>query len=254
MKTNELTEMAVHAHRENTYSYGESAVLVLEKALWTEKDDWFPQGEGLPSRTLRVVNRAEKGVRPGRGVRGYSRMYKTTGIPVLMLKGLHTHDFLPDAHDQVIDTPHQLLVEALKQIHPMQWVDSGNPIPSERSAEVEVHYVSGKVKKAQVEFTVVRPQTITSKWNDRLEEMRREKLQKAEWARQKAEKKAASVAKAQEIVARVDKLVGDVARYDHNGERYDLHRKHSSSGVSTTYEVSQELLLKLIEMAEKGSA
>ncbi len=248
MKTADLNTTTVYMHRKGQYS-SESPILVLENRNWTEQDTQVLVGGGKK----RVIQRAEKGARVGSS--NSTWRYKKTGIPVLKLN-VGEWSFREDADDEsrIIDSPDVLLQEALKIHEALSLVDTDQNVFNDgkkyRRVHVDARYADGQIQQVTVEFELVRPQDIHTEWATWMEENKAERLRQAEWNRQKAERQQTATQQAQDLTERVTVLLGDEPRYDHNGERYDLHRKHMSG---QTYEVSYELLAKLVQMAERSS-
>jgi hypothetical protein len=117
---------------------------------------------------------------------------------------------------------------------------------------VPVQRADGKTVSVCVDLEFVRPQTVITEWSQHLLNKRAEELQKAENEQKRAEKRAKSDAIAQDITSRVTTLLDDAdeAPYTGTGERWDVRRTISSG---TTYEVSEEILLKLLALAEKST-
>lgn len=251
MKTADLkTDGIVYMHRKGQYAY-ERPVLVLEARNWTERDSYVTvDGE---RKKIREIHRSEKGTRVGRG-QGYVN-YKLTGIPVLRLN-VSEWDFREDADgdSRIIDSPLELLREAAELHDALALVDAETDVfsggKSYRRVSVDARYADGQIRSVSVEFDLVRPQDLHKEWDVWVAEQAALRLQEAEWAMQRAEKQNKAVTEASEITRRVDALMGSAERYDHNGERYDIHRKNSTG---STYEVSHELLVKLLAMAEGSS-
>jgi hypothetical protein len=251
MKTAELSTDLAYVLRKG--EHGSSfPVLVIETLLWVERDVWR-MINGTNTK-VRVVRRAEKGARVGRGTSTYD--YKLTGLPVLRLNA-NQYDFRDGANpeDQIIDSPKDLLAEALKLHEALDLVDSDTPVFQDgkkyRRVSVDARYADGQVRSVTVEFELVRPQDIRQEWGAFIDDERARILQEAEWARQRAERQASSNEQAYGISSRVTALLGEPANgYDHNAERRDIHRKLNTS---STYEVSHELLVKLLALAEGSS-
>jgi len=242
--------MSVYAHRKNSYS-SPYPVLVLEQALWTE-------GGNSAQRTLR---RAEKGARAGRSS-SWSN-HRVTGIPVLTMQ-TSAERFRASAEEdyRIVESPRELLVQAVEKSGIMELVDSGESVfgqdPQGRTyrktrTSVSAHLVNGEEYEIDVELELVRPQSIESDWDTYLVEAEKAALAKAERDKDQADARAENDAVAQNIAARLDALIDNETGYNIRGERYDAHRQHSSSGISTTYEIKQSVLLKLLALAEKGA-
>jgi hypothetical protein len=265
MKTAELREMSTHALQEK--SWGSTyPVLVLEKVLWTEKNEWFPKADGSGREERRVLCRAEKGARAGTGGVGYRSGYRKTGIPVLKLCA-PDYSFKSSADPEycIGDTAEDLLTRAMEKIQILDLVDSEQSVfttDTERGSRrktqttVMAQYADGHTGEVAVELELVRPQAILSDWTEHLEAAEKEAVAKAELEREKAERKAKNDKTAWSIRDRVTALLddADTQRYNSHDERYDLHRQWIGGGLSTKYEVSEGMLLKLLELAEKGSA
>lgn len=252
MKTAELNTTTAYMHRKGQYG-SERPVLVLEARNWTEKDTWT-RVDGN-SKKIRVIRRSEKGVRVGSGRRGYIGDYKMTGIPVLRL-GADSWNFKDggDPDSTIIDDPAVLLQEALKLHNGLELVDTEQNVFDDgkafRRVSVDARYADGQIRTVTVEFDLVRPQDLHQEWDAWIKAENARKLQEAQWAQEKAERHQVATRQAYDISSRVTDLMGDEPRYDHNGERYDLRRK---SGSTSTYEISHELLVKLLGMAEGSS-
>jgi len=253
MKTADLDTTTVYRYMKSTYG-SNNPVLVVEARLWTEKDTW--PGFNSDRKKMRVLRRSEKGTKVGSGRRGYSADYKMTGVPVLIL-GASDYSFRTDADDdqRIVDSPLDLLKRAREQHKALELVDTEKDVfeggREFRRFSVDALYADGKTRSVTVEFEVVLPQAIKQPWDDFLREEAVRLVQEADWAKQKADKRQTALKQAEEVSRRVTALTGDEGvRFDHNGERYDVRRKHDSS---STYEISYELLLKLIGMAEGSS-
>lgn len=261
MKTAELRTEATYALRESSYS-ATYPVMVLEQALWTKRDDWFT-AEDCRTVQRRIILREKKGARAGRRD-GY--LYSRTGVPVLKL-GVSDHRFLSSAspEHQIVDSAHDLLARALEKIPVMDLVDSGRSVVDEDDegrkhyrlkTTVEARYADGETREVEVSLALVRPQALIDGWDSHLGQAEKEALAEAERERDMAELREASDKRAWNIRDRVTALLedGDETRYNSRDERYDVHREQTSSGFSTTYQVSESVLLKLLALAEKGSA
>lgn len=252
MKTADLsTDLAYLSHKGKHGS--KRPVLVVETRLWVERDVWrMIDGKNTK---VRLVRRAEAGARVGTG-RSSSYDYKLTGIPVLRLNASE-YNFRDDGSPEntIVDSPKDLLAEALKLHDALDLVDTQTPVFQEgkkyRRLSVDARYADGQVRSVEVEFDLLRPQDIHQEWGAFIESERARLLQEAEWARAKAERQAKANEQAYSVSSRVTALLGEsTLGYDHNAERRDLRRK---SGSSSTYEVSHELLLKLLALAEGSS-
>lgn len=260
MKTSELTAKATYAYSERP-SYGSTyPALVLEKVLWTEKDAWYRDDEGKRVSRRHLV-RAEKGDRAGTKS-GWGRDFKKTGIPVLKLDLSDWHFGVDNEQPtRITDTAPELLVKGAEQLKLMELVDSGESVfgqdeegQSFRKTKTKVvaHTADGGEITVTVELELVRPQTLLLIWHEHVEAAERGRKARAEHVQKQNEKKAASDTMARDIASRLDALLGADKSHTHGGERYDAYRRDAYHG-GTTYLVDQDLLLKLLALAEKGA-
>lgn len=262
MKTTELTPKNTYALQARAGGDA-SPALVLENVLWTERDQWFPVEDQEKREVRRVLRRAEKGERAGTNARWYAGSYRKTGVPVLRF-GAGDYRFMASARVRITNTPQELLTVALSKMDVMELVDSGQSIfhtdedgQSHRmtSTTVWAQCADGSTEEISVVLELVRPQVLVSTWADYIEGAEKAALEKARLNQKRNERLAENTKTAHSIRDRVTALLGDGdnQRYDFRDERYDLRRSSTNTGISTTYLVSQDVLLKLLELAEQGT-
>lgn len=254
MKTSELAAKGIYAYRDRPSSYHVQPALLVEVALWKNKDEWGNWNGSETRTSQRVTSRAPKGSRPMHK-QGYSGSWLQIGLPILVIEADYRRwEASTDDTRRIITQPYEILREAWDRMHILDLVADGHDgratEPISRTIEVTVALGDGSATKVDVSLELVRPQNLQDSWNDFVEAMRKDAVAQVEMEMRKAERKAESDRVSADIAVRVTRLFddGDTTLYDHNGDRYGLRRRGG-----TTYEVSRETLLKLLELAEKGS-
>lgn len=263
MKTADITPLATYALREKSYG-STNVALVVENVLWVEKAEWFPKADGSGREERRILRRAGKGSRAGSGS-NWGRAYSKTGIPLLKLS---SSDYMfmngTDVERRIVDTAHELLTRAMEKLQLLDLVDSGQSVffvndegqtRRKTRTTVQARYADGHTGEVSAELELVRPQAILLGWDEHLKAAEKEAVRKAELDQRRSEAKAESNKTAWSIRDRVGALLDDVdqQRYNPHDERYDVHREWTGSGFSSKYEISQDTLLKLLALAEKGT-
>lgn len=259
MKTADLAKGQTYAVTERLSSTP-SVGLVLETALWREKDEWATW-DGADTRSVaRIWRKAPKGARV-EARQGWGRDYQKTGLPVLVLKSVGAYDFSERAgDDQIAESAQDILERARDNMNVMGLVaenhDGRRTDTIRRQITIRVQTVKGAARKVNAELELMRPQQINSLWAPYVKREAEETATKAAIARQMAEARDQSVAQGQDFVTRLTALMGDgdSVRYNASDERYDFHRKLTSGNVSSTYEVSADVIARLLNLAEKGAS
>jgi hypothetical protein len=262
MKISDISADTTYSFKEKL-SYGSVfPVMVVEAQLWTERTEWS-DATGQTARTeRRVLRRAEKGERAGSGAGHFGR-YRKTGIPVLkLLEADYRFRSSANPESQITDSAHDLLSRAAEKLQLLDLVDSGQSVfttgesgrtQRKTTTTVMAQFADGHTGEVTVSLELVRPQTLIQFWDQHLEVTQKAELERLQHERVMNERRAANQARAFDISSRVTALLGEPTHgYNHNSERRDIHRAHTSSGVSTTYEVDQKTLLALLELAEKS--
>lgn len=253
MKTSLLTANRVYAIKTDTYSQ-EAPVLLIESVMWKCEDTWGRWDGAERGFKARTYTRAAKGDRAGRGASTHST-FSLVGLPVLKA-AVWSGRFTSTGDEAIVTEPsamfHQALAKMNLQALFAEGCDGRKPEGVHFSMTVSVTLADGSTEPVTVTLEYLRPQVFQSLWIDYVEEKRKGDLARADYETKKAERQVENDKTAFEIISRTDTLLGRPTTYKYNGERYDLHRK--STGISTTYEVSEELLLKLLALAEKESA
>jgi hypothetical protein len=258
VKTADLTPGQTYAVTERLSSTP-SVGLVLETALWREKDEWA-NWDGAESRSVaRIWRKAPKGARV-EGRQGWGRDYQKTGLPVLVLKSVGAYDFSERAGDnQIAETAQDILERARDNMNVMGLVaenhDGRRTDTTRRQIVIRVQTVKGTARKVTAELELMRPQQIASLWAPFVKREAEQAATKAAMAKSFAEASAQSVAQGQEFTARLSALLGDEkGPRNASDERYDFHRKWTSTNISSTYEVSADVIARLLDLAEKGAS
>lgn len=256
MKLGELEDKLIYAYRPRTSDSSAQPAKVVEATLW-RRDEVWANWDGSDKRTKEtVVTRAKKGDRAGRSD-AWTHKNWAIGVPVLVIEeGDHRWH---SAGVQFTELPFVIFARAWEQMNPDKILDedhdgrfSFTKKLSSRTT-VDVPMSDGTTQSVTVRLEFVRPQTLIEKWNPYIAAKKETAEQERIVKDQQAERRRRSNLTASSIRNKVDALLGSPGQYDHNAERLDLHRKSSSTGISTTYEVSEETLLKLLALAEKGS-
>lgn len=246
MKSSSLTVNGIYATKKGSYASVRPA-LVLDKKNWVSREQWVDSPTGGPRLKTRVYTPAEKG---DRASAGSYRSSTEVGIPVLRIsKDGYYWSETTDSNLRIVDQPDVILQKARLAMNTDAVFSTGEGSMS-TSAAIAVRTFDGELDTVSVHLEFFRPQSFIASWADHVEEARKLSLKKVEWEMAKAERQAKSNATSQDIMSRVSKLVDHPNNYTLSGERYDLRRK---AGSTTTYEVSEEMLLKLLALAEKGS-
>lgn len=256
MKTADLAQDLTYAVSERLSSTP-SVGLLLDTVLWRESDEWG-NWDGASARTrARIVRKAPKGARVEKSSNW--RNFYRNGLPVLVLK-VTAWDFSEGARDnQIVESPASILERARDTMDVMGLVaedyDGRSTATTRRSITIRVQTVKGAARKVTAELELMRPQQVVSQWDPYVKREAEETATKAAIARQMAEARDQSVAQGQDFVTRLTALMGDgdSVRYNASDERYDFHRKWTSGNVSSTYEVSADVIARLLDLAEKGA-
>jgi hypothetical protein len=256
VKTADLAQDLIYAVTERLSSTP-SVGLLLDTVLWRESDEWG-NWDGASARTrARIVRKAPKGARVEKSS-GWRDFYRN-GLPVLVLKVI-AWDFSERAgDDQIVESPASILERARDNMNVMGLIaedHDGRPTATtRRSITIRVQTAKGAARKVTAELELMRPQQVVSQWGPYVKEHARQAAAKAAIANSLAEASAQSVAQAQGFVERLNALLGDEkGPRQHQGERYDFHRKWTSGNVSSTYEVSADVIARLLDLAEKGAS
>jgi hypothetical protein len=253
MKSSELTEKTIYAYNPRpSANQGQPAQLV-EARMWRRDEKW-DTWDGEPKRTKQtVVHRAVKGDRAGRSD-GWSATSWAIGFPVLVL---NAYDYnWTTTRVKIAELPYLIFAKAWNQMNPDRLVEEGHDgrftTESPTRTQVDVRMSNGEIEQFTVTLEFVRPQALIQDWNSYLGEKKSAIERNAAFEAEQAEKRHQRDMTAMSIRASVDVLLGLADRYDNDSERSDLHRTSVSTG--NTYEVSEETLLRLLKLAQKGSS
>lgn len=258
MKLSDLVSDVVFAYRPRTSDSSAKPALVVEDKLWRYDEVWN-NWDGAEKRTRQlVVTRAKKGDRAGSS-NGYSSRNWRCGVPVLVID---EEDYMwsPERGErQLAYTAQEILTKAAEEMNPFKLVEEGYDGRFKEGWVVarktfQVATAGGQTKGVTVTLEFVRPQTLTKQWAPHLKAVLREEQEQAEYKARLARMKTANDDTANRIRNRIDNIVGPADHYDSHGERYDARRKHTSTGISKTYMVSEEILLKLLALAERSNS
>jgi len=253
MKLAELEDKLIYAYRPRTSEDVARPAKVVEPKLW-RRDEVWGYWDGAEKRTKQtVVTRAQKGDRAGRSDSWSARSW-AVGVPVLIIDEM---DYMwVSAKTRIMELPFVIFAKAWAQMNPHKLVEEGHDgrFTGDISARttVEVPMSDGSTRSVKVTLEFVRPQALIDGWNSHAARKKEQAEQEILHNEAESRRRAQNNLVASEIRNRVQNLLGE-ERLSSRGERYDLHRKDTSSGISTTYEVSEETLLKLLALAEKGS-
>lgn len=257
LKTADLAKDLTYATKER-FSGTAYPGLLLEKVMWCEKDEWA-NWDGAENRSRARIVRRAPGVR-AEGHQGWGRDYQKTGLPVLVLK-LTDWNFTEGAKDnQVVESPASILERARDAMNVMGLVADtfdGRPTATTRkSITIRVQTVKGIARKVVAELELMRPQQFLSQWGPFVKAQAREREARKAIAEAVAKRKDEGERQAYDFSRRITELLGDEenARYTDSSERYDFHRKWTGDGTSRTYEVSADVIEKLLALAEKGAS
>ena len=254
MKTADLSTGQAYATTERLSATPRPGLL-LDRALWQEKDEWG-NWDGASARTsARIVRKAPKDARVGTNS-NWRRGFWRNGLPVLVMQAT-AWDFSESARDtQIVESAQDLLVRAQDAMGVMDLVSEGHDgrvtATIRRKIVLRTKTVKGAARKIEFGLEFLRPQQITGGWTLHAEQDERERAAKAAIAKTLAESKARSTDQAQGFTNRLSALLGDDKPRNIQNERYDFHRKWTSTGTSSTYEVSAEIIEQLLALAEKG--
>lgn len=257
MKTADLAEGYTYAFVERSTS-DVKAALLLDLALWWDGDQWANWDGGEKRTRARVVRKAPKGSRVARSKSWGD--YFTIGLPFLVLEVWDFSFSERAGDDRITEDPHAILERARDAMNVMDLVaENHDGRSTERihsSITLRVPTAKGVARKVTVSLMLARPQQISTGWTTHVETAEREAAAKAATAKRFAEAATKSRAQGQDFVSRITALMGDgdTVRYDHSDERYDFHREWTSSGMSSTYQVSAEVIARLLDLAEKGAS
>lgn len=256
MKTSELSANTVYAYKERPSSWASHPAFLVETALWKWADTWGNWGGSETRTQARVWTRAKKGERPGSSAYFHASSWQI-GIPLLVVEA-SDYRFSSEADNEIVTAPGAILQLALAKMNPLGLFAEGHDGRATGDiktwTEVQVYLADGSTEMVTVSLKLVRPQSIQKEWSAYVEEARKAAVAKVDYETKRAERQAENDKTAVEIVRRTTALLGDEreASFTLTGERYDLRR--DGSGISTTYQVSESVLLKLLALAEKGSS
>lgn len=256
MKLTELEEGLIYAYRPRTASSHAQPAKVIEPKLWRQDEKW-DHWDGEPKRTRKtVVSRARKGDRAGRSDAWHASSW-AIGVPVLVIEA-EDYMWIPgEVRTHFTELPFVIFSRAWKAMNPHKLLEEGHDgrFTGEIHARttLDVPLSDGSTRSVSVRLEFIRPQALISKWNPYIANKKEQAEQEAAFKKEQANLRGRNNLMAASIRNRVDALLGE-GRHDDLGERTDLHRKPTSTGISTTYEVREETLLKLLMLAEKGSS
>ena len=238
MQTNKLIPGTIYAYQKDQYSGGQ-AVLVLDNKLWT-------MGR---SKGKFVVREADKGERPNDG--GYRTNYRAVGVPVLKIdRNLVQWSESVQDEIRIMDSHTDILATAFKALGIERIGDMAGEFDNldERHAQIVVTMGDGRKSTVTVTLATVRPQTITGEWDAYLAEKDRARMAQAAHQDSQQAEKSRRILVSTEVATRMDALLGEGGRNWRGLERQDCRRDDGAE-----FKVSEETLLRLLELAEKGA-
>lgn len=242
MKTNEIEAGSVYAISDRLSSLPMPG-RVVEARLWTRRYSRHGQPD---------IVRSEKGERAGRD--GYGgQIGKMVGIPTLVIGAPWDNWTMGNRNEsgRILTSPEVILNAAYKFMNVLGYVDHTDGA-SQVSCQVPVETETGEARRVTVALKFCQPRAILKDWDSFFSEQEAERVEQAELRRAHDTRVAEAQETAQQVALRVDKLLGDSSK-SFTGERYDVCLKRTSSGLSSTYEIETDTLLKLLDLAEKGN-
>jgi hypothetical protein len=244
MKTSDLTIGSVYAQKKPSNS-GVYAVQVLDKKFWEMGPAWADGQKKF------VVREALKGMRPG-DASHYSD-YRSVGVPVLRINSpldRWSESVTPDR--RITDSHEDILASAATALGIKQASDAAGEFANRSEcfrAQVVVTMGDGSKSTVDVVLTTVRPQIIVGDWHTYVIEAKQvEKAQSAARKMEQAEEVRRNEVNAM-VAGRMDALLGEAPRnYWNDSQRRDCQRQGRSD-----FTISEETLLRLLELAEKGA-
>lgn len=241
MKTSDIVVGKVYAQKNRPSMFFAYPVLVLAKDLWQVNSNFAG---------VTMVRKAAPGEKAGTTKSGwtYGRNVETVGIPILRL-AVENRDFWESTQIERRISSNVNVEEILGKARDTMGVlgliaddHDGRPTKENRvGMTVEAAMADGSTDELRVDFDVVRPQQIIGGWAEYLtasEEEFRESLRRAERQREiAAERRDADL----DIISRAETLTD-------MDSSCEPHR-----GIDGWFQISREMLTKLVEAAEKGS-
>lgn len=257
MKLSELAADSIYAYRPRTSDDSAKPALVLEDKLWRSEWKWN-NWDGAEKRTRQTVfSRAVKGDRAGSSSAYHANSW-TCGVPVLIVNAEERFWMETRGDNRLLWGPFEILARALDEMDPFKLVEEGHDgrVRDGIKARVElaVPTFSRETQKVVVTLELVRPQTLVRDWKDFFAAAEKRAKEDADFKKRQQAMKAHNDQMAASISARVSTLLGEAEHYTNDGERYDVRRKPTNTGISKTYQVSEEVLLKLLALAERSSS
>lgn len=257
MKLAELVEGLVHAYRPRTSDSSAQAALVLEQKLWMREDKWA-NWDGAPTRTKQtIVRRASKGDRAGRSDNYTARSW-VCGVPALIIDGSEYLWTPARGERQLAWSPAEIFERALSQMNPFKLISEGHDGRFSDDIRprmaMDVPTVGGDTDKVHITLELIRPQTLLKQWGPYFKGVLRDQQEKATYEVRLDQMRKANDALAADIQSRADSLVGPAESHTSDGARIDLRRTETKTGISKSYVVSEEMLLKLLSLAERSSS
>lgn len=248
MKTSDLNAGSVYAMRTRQHEAAR-ATMVIARDMWRARRTYLGNSNDF------IVEVAPKGTRPERSAYGWSGNRATAGIPCLVIE--NTEDAWKSYDDglALTEDPKVILVRAAEQFDAIALLGTfdANALPK-RSTKVTTKRADGLKVEVLVNVRLLRPQDLIQLWDSYVIEQAEAKVAKAKQAEAHAERKKENDQQAYEISDRVTTLLGPpISGYNYASERGDLYRTHKTGVISTTYEINQATLLRLLELAEKGA-
>lgn len=251
MKTAELASGLIYATKDRPSLLNAHPSLLLDTALWRTEDAWGNWDGAKERSKRRIVRKAPQGARVETNT-SWGFDYRKTALPLLVLK-VCAWDFSERAGDnQIVESPASILERARDHMNIMALVDEdhdGRVTESIRhNISIRVETVKGVARKVEVELELMRPQQILSQWGPYAKQEAREAEAKEAAAKATAERKNQATEQSKSLSARLNTLLERDTT-----QRSGFRRQWTSSGTSTTYEVSAEIIERLLDLAEKGS-
>ena len=172
----------------------------------------------------------------------------SVGIPVLVLNhsALRWFSDQEDEH-RIVTPPGDALNRVADEIRLEDTQDLQTPESRLHTMKVSLTMATGRLIEADAQLMLVRPQHLIGPWSAELKEQ--DANRQAHLARVSEADKIRTRADLldHQISDRLDRLLGAVPRREYNGLRPDVVRLRGAG----EFQVSEELLLRLLELAER---
>lgn len=242
MKTTDLVHSSVYGLMVRSSDWMRPA-LVLDTKPWMHGQKTVRKGEDL----VRVYELVPA---PKQRLKAEENPYTdfSVGIPVLVLNhsALRWFSDQEDEH-RIVTPPRQVLERAAEGVRLEETQDLQTSAPRLHAFKVSLTMADGRQIEADAQIMLVRPQHLIGAWSAELKEQ--DANRQAHLARVSESDKVRTRADLldHQIADRVDHLLGPVARLEYNGLRPDVVRLRGAG----EFQVSEELLLRLLELAER---